>query len=146
MNLTRHTDYSLRVLMYVALKQDQLSTIGEIADSYSISKNHLMKVVNELTQKGYLKAVRGKFGGVLLNLPPEQINIGKLVRDVEQNQAIVECMGDNKACVIVPTCTLKAVFQDALQAFFAILDQYTLQDLLPQKKQARLLKLLNISP
>ncbi|HOY24263.1 MAG TPA: Rrf2 family transcriptional regulator, partial [Cellvibrio sp.] len=84
MYITRYTDYSLRVLMYVALKGDEISTIGEIADSYGISKNHLMKVVQQLNAKGYLIALRGKNGGLRLNGPAANINIGNLVRDTEE--------------------------------------------------------------
>src|SRR5690606_31820486 len=128
MHITRYTDYSLRVLMYVALKNDGLSTIGEIADSYGISKNHLMKVVQELNIKGYITAIRGKNGGLRLAGPAEAINIGQLVRATEQDLALVECFSGGQHCVITPACELKKVFAEALEAFFAVLDQYTLAD------------------
>src|SRR6187402_2952448 len=144
MYITRYTDYSLRVLMYVALKGEEISTIGEIAESYDISKNHLMKVVQELNAKGYLIAVRGKNGGLRLNGRAEDINIGSLVRDTEQDLALVECFNAPQACTITPACQLKKVFATALEAFFNVLDQYTLADLLPKQKQAALIKLLGI--
>ncbi|WP_331346659.1 Rrf2 family transcriptional regulator [Cellvibrio sp. UBA7661] len=144
MYITRYTDYSLRVLMYVALKGDEISTIAEIAESYGISKNHLMKVVQELNAKGYLIAVRGKNGGLRLNGQPENINIGTLVRDTEQDLAIVECFSNAQACTITPACQLKMVFAQALEAFFNVLDQYSLADLLPQKRKPALIQLLQI--
>ena len=144
MHITRYTDYSLRVLMYVALKGDEISTIGEIADSYGISKNHLMKVVQQLNAKGYLIALRGKNGGLRLNGPAVNINIGNLVRDTEEDFALVECFSGNNSCSITPACHLKSVFKEALEAFFKALDQYTLADLLPKQKQPALIKLLDI--
>lgn len=146
MHITRYTDYSLRVLMYVALKGEEISTIGEIAESYDISKNHLMKVVQELNAKGYLMAVRGKNGGLRLNGRADDINIGKLVRDTEQDLALVDCFAGGQGCTITPACHLKKAFAAALEAFFDVLDQYTLADLLPKQKQPALIKLLRIYP
>lgn len=145
MRVTRYTDYSLRVLMYVALKGNELSTIAEIAEAYDISKNHLMKVVNQLANKGYLQAVRGKNGGMRLGHAAEKINIGKLVRDTEQDLELVECFGKNNACVITPACELKRVLAQALEAFFSSLDNYTLADLLPQKYQKKMIQLLDLA-
>lgn len=145
MRVTRYTDYSLRVLMYVALKGEELSTIAEVAEAYDISKNHLMKVVNQLASKGYLLATRGKNGGMRLNLPAEDINVGELVRDTEQDLELVECFGAGNQCVITPACELKKVLAEALEAFFSSLDQYTLADLLPRKHQKQMLKLLDLA-
>ncbi len=144
MHITRYTDYSLRVLMYVALKGETLSTIREIADSYGISKNHLMKVVQELHNKGYVSAIRGKYGGLRLAGSPEDINIGFLVRDMEQDLALVECFNGGRGCPITPACELKRVFAQALEAFFATLDQYTLADLLPDGRASHMIRLLRI--
>jgi Rrf2 family nitric oxide-sensitive transcriptional repressor len=145
MRITRYTDYSLRVLLYVALKGDALSTIGEIASAYDISKNHLMKVVQELAAKGYLFAARGKNGGMRLNLAPEDINIGTLVRDTEQDLELVECFGSKSRCVITPACELKRALNKALNAFFATLDSYTLADLLPQASRPEMVRLLGLA-
>lgn len=144
MRITRYTDYSLRVLLYVALKGDQLSTIGEIAEAYDISKNHLMKVVQELAAKDYLLAIRGKNGGMRLNQSPENINVGELVRDMEQDLELVECFGSNSSCVLTPACELKHVLGRALEAFFSTLDGYTLADLLPAQRQDELVQLLEL--
>lgn len=144
MYITRYTDYSLRVLMYVAIKGENISTIREIADNYLISKNHLMKVVQKLNSDGYVIAVRGKNGGLRLNGRPEDINIGTLVRNTEQDIALIECFGDKNSCVITPVCQLKAVFAEALEAFFKTLDKYSLADLLPHTRRNELTKLLHI--
>lgn len=144
MHITRYTDYSLRVLMYAALKGEELSTIREIAESYDISKNHLMKVVQELNSKGYLTAIRGKNGGLRLNGAPEEINLGRLMRDTEQDFALVECFTSGDRCNIAPACQLKLVLSEALNAFFKVLDGYTLADLLPGSKVPELIKLMKI--
>lgn len=144
MYITRYTDYSLRVLLYLALKGEEQSTIREIAESYGISKNHLMKVVQELNIKGYIIAQRGKNGGLRLNGDAKNINIGTLVRETEQD-ALVDCFKGGIGCVITPACHLKHVFVEALEAFFKTLDQYSLADLLPKKHNSELMKLLQIS-
>ncbi|TQV84381.1 RrF2 family transcriptional regulator [Aliikangiella coralliicola] len=145
MHITRYTDYSLRVLMYLAAKGDTLSTIKEIADSYQISKNHLMKIVQELNTKGYVIAVRGKNGGLKLKNEPSEINIGDLVRDIEQDLSLVECFKDGANCIITPGCQLKVIFDQALTAFLEKLDEYTLADLIPDNKRAQISQLLNIA-
>ncbi|MGQ9425721.1 RrF2 family transcriptional regulator [Gilvimarinus sp. F26214L] len=144
MRITRYTDYALRVMMYVGLKDPELATIREIANSYDISRNHLMKVVQELNNRGYLVATRGKNGGLRLKDLPENINVGRLVRDMEQDSELVECFGCSSSCVITPACELKGIFARAMDAFFHALDQYTLADLLPTAMQPQLLELLNV--
>lgn len=144
MRITSYTDYSLRTLIYVALKGEGISTIREIAERYNISKSHLMKVVQELNSKGYLLAVRGKNGGLRLNGRPEDINIGKLVRDIEQDFALVECFS-GEGCNLSPACRLKGVLNKALEAFFAALDAYTLADLLPESSRRELIRILDIA-
>lgn len=144
MYITRYTDYSLRVLMYVALKGAEISTIREIAESYDISKNHLMKVVQELNNKGYLIGMRGKNGGLRLNGRPADINIGALVRDLEQGQALVECFSNTNKCILSPACQLKYVLAEALEAFFRTLDEYSLADILPTARAPQLINLLKI--
>lgn len=144
MRITRYTDYSLRVLLYVALKGKEISTIGEIADAYGISKNHLRKVVHELSSKGYLLANRGKNGGMYLHRPPKTINIGKLVRELEQDLELVECFGSASACALTPVCELKHVFSRALESFFSSLEGYTLEDLLANNNRPQMIRLLGI--
>ena len=129
MYLTQHTDYGLRVLVYTAINDDTLVNIGTIAETYNISKSHLMKVVTSLVKGGFLVSVRGKGGGLRLADNPENINIGAVVRHLEPMQ-VVECMDDNNECLITPSCRLTGIITGAIKAFFNHLDQYSLQDLL----------------
>ena len=145
MHITRYTDYSLRVLIYLALQQERLVTIQQIADSYDISKNHLMKVVHQLTLKGYIESVRGKNGGLRLHRRPEDINIGVLVRETEQDMNLVECFSSDNQCCITPVCGLKNILAEALRAFLNTLDQYTLEDILTERQKTQLLRLLQIA-
>lgn len=135
MKLTRYTDYSLRVLMYVGLRPDRSATMTEIAETYGISRNHVMKVVYELGQMGYLKTTRGKHGGIELGRNASEINIGRFVRDTEKNLEIVECFGANNECLITPACVLKLALSQALNAFLGTLDKYTLADLIAPKSE-----------
>lgn len=144
MHITRFTDYSLRVLIYLAINKQQLTTINDIATSYDISKNHLMKIVQQLNQRGYLLATRGKNGGLKLNRPAVDINIGTLVREIEDKNKLVECFDANNQCIITPSCQLKSIFAQAQQNFFSTLDAYTLQDLVGEQHQASLTTLLTI--
>ena len=142
MRLTTFTDYSLRVLIYLAVRDGEHATIREIAQDYGVSKNHLMKVVQELSQKGYVIAQRGKNGGLHLKRSPADIKIGVLVREMEKDVALAECLGENNQCILTPSCGLKLVLSEALESFFNTLDTYTLEDILPQGKRAELVKIL----
>lgn len=143
MRLTRYTDYSLRVLIFLATKGEQRSTIGEIAERFTISRNHLMKVVQDLNHKGYITAVRGKHGGLVLKRAPEDILLGELVRNTERDLALVECFADPNACVITPACRLRPILSEALEAFLGVLDRYTLADMLDPHRP-ELSKLLHL--
>ncbi|MCG1022270.1 Rrf2 family transcriptional regulator [Sutcliffiella horikoshii] len=137
MKLTLYTDYSLRVLLYLASlpEENRLVQIKEIAESYKISKNHLMKVTFNLGKLGYVETIRGRNGGLKLAVLPENINIGKLVRETEEDFHMVECFQEHSSCIISPNCKLKGVLYQALQAFLSVLDQYTLNDLITNKEQ-----------
>lgn len=141
MRLTTFSDYCLRVLMYVGAKDGGVTTIDEIASSYGISRNHLMKVVFRLGQLGYLTNVRGKGGGIYLAMEPENVNLGTLVRQTEEDLTIVECFqSSGRGCRIEPACVLRKALGEALGAFLSVLDRYTLADLLvPRRRLARLL-------
>ncbi|KAB7622577.1 RrF2 family transcriptional regulator [Alkalilimnicola sp. S0819] len=140
MRLTRYTDYCLRVLMYVGLKGEELSTIQEVAERYGISRNHLMKVVHQLNKLGYVETVRGKGGGFRLRQAPEDVNLGVLVRSTEEDLMLVECFQAGNDCRIDASCRLKGILGEALAAFLGVLDNYTLQDLLsPRAELARIL-------
>ena len=143
MRLTVYTDYSLRVLMYLALKDDGLATIEEIAKSYGISKNHLMKVVHQLGVAGYVETVRGRRGGLRLAKPAKAIGLGEVVRHTEPDMAIVMCFEPiNADCAILPYCVLKKALARARDAFVDVLDGYKLSDLV--KSRAPLQAMLSI--
>ncbi len=131
LRLTTYTDYSLRVLIYLAAKGNgQQSTITEIAEAYDISRNHLVKVIHELGKIGVIITTRGRGGGIRLAFPPEEIKIGELVRLTEEDFNLVECFEKGAdACVITPVCGLKHVLNRALSAYLEVLDQYTLADI-----------------
>jgi Rrf2 family transcriptional regulator, nitric oxide-sensitive transcriptional repressor len=129
MRLTRYTDYSLRVLMYAGARGDRVSTIAKIARAYGISRDHLMKIVQALGRDGYLRNVRGRFGGILLARPAHEIVVGEVVRRTEADFDLVDC----DSCVIAPACGLTGALHEALEAFMRVLDSYTLDDLLTQR-------------
>jgi Rrf2 family transcriptional regulator, nitric oxide-sensitive transcriptional repressor len=132
MRLTNYTDYSLRVLIYLAIKpKGELGTIKEIAEIYGISKNHLMKIIHQLGKLGFIETIRGRHGGIRLAKEPKDINIGEVVLKTEEDFYIVECFNkDKNYCVITPSCQLKHVLFDAYQAFIDVLKNYTLEDLI----------------
>lgn len=135
MRLTNYTDYSLRVLIYIAIKdRNELSNIKEIAEVYGISKNHLMKVIYQLGKNGYIETIRGRNGGFRLAKEPEEINIGDVVRKTEEDFQLVECF-DSKCnhCIISPVCKLRHILHEGLRAYLKVLDQYTLADIVTNK-------------
>jgi Rrf2 family transcriptional regulator, nitric oxide-sensitive transcriptional repressor len=130
MRLTVFSDYTLRVLMYLALDRTRLATIPEIAAAYGISENHLMKVVHQLACAGMVETLRGKGGGIRLARDPEQIQLGQVVRATEGDAPIVECLsGDPGACRITSSCRLKGILAKAFEALYDSLDEHTLADL-----------------
>ncbi len=131
MQLTRFTEYSLRVLIYLAPKDKELATINEIATAYGISRQHLVKVVHNLAQHGYVDTVRGKGGGIRLAKPLESVNVGELVRKTEANLKVVDCEGT--FCPIRKGCRLMGIFDEARDAFIGVLDRYTLDFLVENK-------------
>jgi Rrf2 family nitric oxide-sensitive transcriptional repressor len=142
MRLTIFTDYSLRVLIYLGVRRDEvrLATIGDIAGVYGISQNHLMKVVHHLATLGYVETTRGKGGGMRLAREPESINLGAVVRATEEDMALVECFQDDGGCCPVEAdCSLRRVLGQALNAFLKELDGKTLADLIqPRARLARI--------
>jgi Rrf2 family nitric oxide-sensitive transcriptional repressor len=145
MRLTVYTDYALRLLMYVAVKEDGFATIAEIAERYDISRNHLMKVTHQLGLGGYLETVRGRFGGLRLARPAADINLGDVVRHTEQDMALVPCMSPADAvCAIRPSCQLKRALDRATVAFLDVLDEYSLSDLVKPRNALR--DLLDLRP
>lgn len=142
MRLTLHTDYALRVLMYVGAKGEGLSTIAEIVERFDISRGHVMKVVHRLGRLGYLDTIRGKHGGLRLARKAAQINVGAVVRDMEEELGVLGCLQGNEGyCRIERCCVLRSALRDATSAFLATLDRYTLADLVRPRALARLLAL-----
>ncbi len=142
MRLTVYTDYSLRMLMYLAVKGDGLATIAEVARAYGISKTHLNKVAHQLGLTGYVETTRGKGGGLRLARPAGEIGLGDVIRRVEPDMAFVPCFEPVHApCAIVPACGLRGAVYEARQAFLAVLDRYCLADLV--QRRAELGALLN---
>jgi Rrf2 family nitric oxide-sensitive transcriptional repressor len=131
MQLTQFSDYALRTLVYLGLRDGSLVTIEEIAAAYGISESHLTKVVHKLGRIGTIETVRGRGGGMRLGRGPADINIGATVRQMEGNLNIVECFDiEHNTCPIAPVCRLTGVLGQALEAFMAVLDRYTLADVL----------------
>lgn len=140
MRLSTHTDYGLRVLMYLAVQEDGAGSAPEIAQQYRISLNHLRKVVQALAHAGYVSTTRGRGGGLRLSRPPEQIRIGEVVRTLEPDMNMVECFNDGEAsCVITPVCRLRGALVDARAAFLDELDRHTLADVVTNSRALRLL-------
>lgn len=133
MRLTTLSDYALRVLMYAAVSGDKLLTIEETARTYQISRAHLMKVVNILVRKGFLRGVRGRSGGFMLAKAPNAIVVGDVVRATEADFALVECFATGNQCIVTGCCKLPAMLNEALNSFIATLDRYTIADLMLER-------------
>lgn len=129
MRMTQHTDYALRMLIYLASRPDHICTVSEVADAYRLSRNHLLKVALGLRRMGAIVTMRGRSGGIRLARKPEEINLGEMVRWTEEDFSLVECMQEHGgACVISPACRARSIFREALDAYLAVLDRYTLAD------------------
>lgn len=135
MRLTTYTDYSLRTMMYLVVKSERLATIRDISAAYGISENHLMKIVHQLGQAGFVETVRGRHGGLRLAQPPQQINLAEIVRVMEPDLEIAPCFAQGNSCAIAPCCGLQHVLKEALEAFLEILGRYTLADLVQSPRQ-----------
>ncbi|WP_372654234.1 Rrf2 family transcriptional regulator [Halobacteriovorax sp.] len=141
MKLTTYTDYSIRVLIYLGINEDRICTSSEISESYNISKNHLSKVIHQLSKLSLIDSFKGASGGIKLALSPEEINIGKLVRQTEPDFHIVECFAPStNKCKISPSCKLKQILNESTSSFLNNLDKYTLKDIL--SNSSRLEKLI----
>lgn len=138
MQLRAYSDYSIRVLMYAALHAPERVTVDEVAAAFAISRHHLVKVVHELGRSGYLDTQRGIGGGFTLGRPPEEIQLGDIVRLGEQTETVIGCIDKkNQQCRLFPACRLKGVLDEAAGAFFAVLDEYSLADLIMQPNNMR---------
>jgi len=137
MRLTRYSDFSLRVLMYLAVRPAHLATIEEISQAFGISKAHLMKVVHELGRAGFVETTRGRGGGLRLACALDEVTVGDVVRQMEDKLDLVECFDPaTNRCLITPVCALRGVLEEALDAFLETLDGYTLEDLVSRRRRA----------
>ncbi|MEI2298815.1 Rrf2 family transcriptional regulator [Ensifer sp. MJa1] len=125
MRLTKYTDYAMRLMIYLGSRPQGLSSIREISEAFSISQNHMMKVVQDLANAGFLVSVRGRNGGIRLARPANEINLGALLRQTEELTDLIDCEG----CRIAPACTLPVVLSEATAAFVAVFEKYSLADL-----------------
>lgn len=148
MRLTTYTDYTLRVMLFLTVKHrtGEKATIPEMADAYGVSRNHLMKIVHELSRHGFVETIRGRAGGTVLARPPEAISVGEIVRFAEEDFALVECHveGAQVNCAVWEACNLKRGFRRALDAFMMELDSMTLADAVTSTSVAS--SLLGLSP
>ena len=136
MKLTAFTDYSLRVLIYLATQPGQRARVADVARAFGVPENHLVKVVHFLGKSGWLRNVRGHGGGMELASAPESIRVGSVIRATEGDAQMAECFGDStSSCCIAPACRLRGVFSEALTGFYAVLDRYTLADLVTNRQQ-----------
>lgn len=148
MRLTLHTDYALRTLVYLGLRPGRRVSIREIADSYRISENHLVKVVHNLGRGGFLQTTRGKGGGLQLARPPEEIRIGDVVRFTEDDMALVACFqapAEGGGCALLNICRLQSLLGEALAGFMAVLDSRTLADLIASPNRAAMAARLGLA-
>lgn len=144
MQLTQFTDYSLRALIYIALKQE-ICTIKDITEAYTISTNHMIKIIHNLSKLGLIKTIRGKNGGITMAVNPKDINLGTLILELESNFDLVPCFNKEKAnCSIAPVCKLKIILYEARQAFMNVLNQFYLIDILHNRSELN--ALLKIHP
>lgn len=133
MQLTQFTDYSLRALIYLTLKND-ICTIKDITEAYAISNNHMVKIIHNLAKLGLIKTIRGKNGGISMATSPQDINLGSLISKLESHFDLVPCFNKEKAnCCIAPACKLKSILYEAQKAFMNVLNQFTLEDIIHNK-------------
>jgi len=144
MRLTLHTDYALRLLMYLAVRPGERVRLRDIADAYEISHEHLSKIVRRLQLAGWIEAIRGQGGGIRLACDPAQISVGDVTRMLGEADALVECMTSDNRCRIAPACGLRAALGAALDAFMHVLDGYTLADLTGGECRGALRELLHL--
>ncbi len=139
MRLTIHTDYAFRILMFLAVNNERLCTVEEIAKIYKISKNHLVKVTNTLVKAGFIEAIRGKGGGLRLAQNLEKLSVGTIIRITEPDFALVECFLARNSCIVTPICQLKHILNQAINNFLKELDNHNLTELITDKNKMVLL-------
>lgn len=142
MQLDKFTDYGLRVLIYLRLCGARKASVAEIAAKFHLSEHHLSKVATALVTEGYVQSTRGRAGGLSLARPASEISVGAVVRSLTRNLSVAECFAGNGSCAIIPACGLRDPLREAQDAFFAVLDGYSLEDV--SGKGAALARLLDL--
>ena len=144
MRLTRQTNYAVRILMFCA-SNPGLSRVAQIAEFYAISEPFLFKILQALTKSGFIETVRGRSGGIRLAMPADEIRLGRVVRDIEDNFDLVECFQPGDAeCPLISSCGMSEALRDALDAFFAVLDGFTIADLTDKQRNIGILARLEL--
>jgi Rrf2 family nitric oxide-sensitive transcriptional repressor len=133
MHLDKFSDYALRILMVLAVKRPETVSVRQVAETFDVSEHHLSKVATSLAQAGYIVSRRGRAGGLSLATDPRDVSIGKVLREIKDVVPVAECFGSTNTCRILPACGLRGPLKEAQEAFFAVLDGYTLADLTAQK-------------
>ncbi len=138
MQLSAYSDYALRVLIQAALRRPHRVTVDEVAETFGISRHHLVKIVHDLGRHGYLQTQRGMGGGFTLDRAPQDIRVGDVVRLGEETDTVMDCIDQpGRPCRLYPVCRLKGVLDEAAAAFFAVLDAYTVADLVKYPSKIR---------
>ena len=145
MRLTTQTDYALQVLIFLSVNEGEFATVTQVASAYGISRHHLVKVVHRLGALGWVRTTRGKGGGFALARPAAEIRVGAVVRDFEEDRSLVECFRPpaENHCRITPACRLSGALREAMDAFLAVLDRYTVEQIAAHRGE--LARLLDIS-
>jgi Rrf2 family nitric oxide-sensitive transcriptional repressor len=136
MRMSLHTDYALRMLIYLAVREPRPCTVNDVAESYGISRNHLLKVALNLKNMGIISTARGRSGGIRLAVAPGKVTVGTVVRELGQGFPVVECMkAEGDGCALSPACRLKGVVREAIGAYLSVFDKYTLADLVANREE-----------
>lgn len=135
MQLTKFTDYALRVLLFLAQNQDKRITIDVISNHYNVSRNHLMKIVHNLSVAGFIHSARGRNGGLSLGMPAESITIADVILHTEKNMDLVECFDSNSTCMDASDCALRHVLHQAQDSFIEVLSMFSLADILERQNK-----------
>ncbi len=139
MQLSLHSDYALRVLLYLGAHEGEIVSTRQISEAYGISKNHLVRVVQTLGEHGYVELLPGRSGGIRLAVDPANIRLGDVVRQAEPNLRLVECFDKaTNTCPIIRVCGLKSYLNDALQSFLATLNEHTLAEFVTPERRGKL--------
>jgi len=135
MQLTKFTDYALRVLLFLAQNQDKRVTIDDLANHYHVSRNHLMKIVHSLSVAGFIRSSRGRNGGLNLGIPANNITVADVILHTEKNMDLVECFEIHSNCMLESDCVLRHVLHRAQDSFMEVLSLFSLTDIIERQNR-----------